>query len=72
MINVNLTILIIPQGWLTEDQSYLMLNDELDEMYGPTPHTRTMIWNAEDLTDPKLEYSFYSEKQAVDHNLYIR
>lgn len=60
------------QGWLIEDQSYLLLNDELDELYGPDPRTRSMIWNVEDLENPKLTGSFFSEKQATDHNLYIK
>ena len=60
------------QGWLTEDQSYLLLDDELDELYGPDPRTRTMIWNVENLAEPVLTGSFFSEKQASDHNLYIR
>lgn len=60
------------QGWLIEDQSHLLLNDELDELSGPDPNTRSMIWNVDSLTDPKLIGSFYSEKQATDHNLYIK
>lgn len=60
------------QGWLIEDQSHLLLNDELDELSGPDPHTRSMIWNVDSLTDPELIGSFYSEKQATDHNLYIK
>ena len=60
------------QGWLAEDQSHLLLNDELDELYGPTPYTRSLIWNVESLENPNLIGSFYSKKQASDHNLYIR
>ena len=60
------------QGWLLEDHSYLLLNDELDELYGPTPNTRSMIWNVESLSNPELVSSFYSSEQSTDHNLYIR
>lgn len=60
------------QGWLNGDQSHLLLNDELDELRGPTPNTRSMIWNVESLTSPELIGSFYSKEQATDHNLYIR
>ena len=60
------------QGWLNEEQTHLLLDDELDELYGPNPHTRTLIWNVEKLDDPVLIDSFYSEKQATDHNLYIK
>ena len=60
------------QGWLLEDQTFLLLNDELDELYGPTPNTRSMIWNVEDLANPELIGSFYSVQQSTDHNLYIK
>ena len=60
------------QGWLTEDQTHLLLDDELDELYGPNPHTRTLLWNVKDLENPVLIDSFYSSEQATDHNLYIK
>ena len=60
------------QGWLMEDHTHLLLNDELDELYSPNPHTRSLIWNVEDLTKPTLVGPFYSEKEASDHNLYLR
>ena len=60
------------QGWLNEGQTHLLLNDELDELYGPRPNTRSMIWNVKSLASPELIGSFYSEEQATDHNLYIR
>lgn len=60
------------QGWLMEDQSHLLLNDELDELQSPNPHTRSLIWNVEDLTKPVLVGPFYSEKEATDHNLYLK
>ncbi len=55
-----------------EDQSHLLLNDELDEMDGPNPNTRSLIWSVEDLDEPRLIGSFYSSKQATDHNLFIK
>eukprot|EP00118_Oscarella_pearsei_P024450 m.306099 g.306099 ORF g.306099 m.306099 type:complete len:445 (+) comp40967_c0_seq1:186-1520(+) len=60
------------QGWLTDDQSHLLLDDELDELYGSNKNTRTLIWNVEDLREPRLTESFFSEKEASDHNLYIK
>merc|ERR1712113_1341856 len=33
------------QGWLTEDHSHFIFNDELDELYGTTPTTRTMVFD---------------------------
>ena len=61
------------QGWLTPDQKYLLLNDELDELSGPEPRTRTMMWDLSDLTKPKLFASHYppDEIVSIDHNLYI-
>ncbi|XP_065834342.1 uncharacterized protein [Oscarella lobularis] len=60
------------QGWLTEDHTHLLLDDELDELYGSNKNTRTLIWNVRDLQEPALINSFYSEKTASDHNLYIK
>jgi choice-of-anchor B domain-containing protein len=60
------------QGWLLKDGKHLLLNDELDEVEGPNPHTRTMIWNVEDLEHPKLVGNFYAQDKAIDHNLYIK
>lgn len=60
------------QGWLTKDQSYLMLNDELDEQDGPNQNTRTLLWDVTDLSSPRLVASHYADEQSIDHNLYIR
>jgi len=60
------------QGWLTEDHRYFYMNDELDEIGGNVTHTRTLIWDLEDLDDPQLIKEHYSEISASDHNLYIR
>lgn len=60
------------QGWLTEDQAYLMLNDELDEQNGPNPYTRTLLWDVTSLEDPHLVDSHWADEQSIDHNLYIK
>ena len=60
------------QGWLTEDQSHLLLDDELDELYGSQPNTRTLVWNVNRLDEPIHINSFYSSETASDHNLYIK
>jgi len=62
----------IHQGWLTEDQQYLFVNDELDEMSGITDRTRTMVWDVSRLDDPQLVTEFFLPVAAADHNLYIR
>jgi len=62
----------IHQGWLTDDQRYLYVNDELDEMSGITDATRTMIWDVADLDDPVLAGVYLAGSNATDHNLYVR
>jgi choice-of-anchor B domain-containing protein len=61
------------QGWLTEDQRYLFMDDELDELNGLVDHTRTLVWNLSDLDDPVLEKEYLNPNTtAIDHNLYIK
>ncbi len=60
------------QGWLTEDHTFFYMNDELDELQGTVPSTRTLIWDVTDLDDPILVREFQAENRASDHNLYIR
>jgi choice-of-anchor B domain-containing protein len=57
------------QGWLTEDQQYFMLGDEIDETSSGF-NTRTLIWNVQDLDNPVLIGEFFSSIAAIDHNLY--
>ncbi len=59
------------QGWLTEDQRYFLMNDELDEQLMNHP-TRTYIWDMLDIDQPRL-LGFYSGPTfSIDHNLYIK
>ena len=60
------------QGWLTEDQRFFYLGDELDEINGLTEGTRTLIWDVAELDDPVLVNEHVSKIEATDHNLYIR
>ncbi len=60
------------QGWLTDDHRYFYMNDELDEVQGLVEGTRTLIWNVEDLDDPKLVREYVHSNPASDHNLYIK
>ncbi|MDT8341141.1 MAG: choice-of-anchor B family protein [Longimicrobiales bacterium] len=62
----------VHQGWLTEDQRYLYVNDELDEIVGTSERTRTLIWDVAELDDPILVGEHLGPDQATDHNLYIR
>lgn len=58
------------QGWLTEDQQYFFLDDELDE--GMTGGTRTIGFDMRDLDDPVVATEFINTTFDTDHNLYIR
>ena len=58
------------QNWLTEDQRYLLLNDEQDEL-GNGHNTRTYIWDVSDLDNPTLTGAYTSDVASIDHNLYI-
>ena len=59
------------QGWLTEDHSYFVANDELDEQrFGN--NTRTLIFDVRDLDEPEFIGTYLSEYPSIDHNLYVR
>ena len=58
------------QGWLTDDQTHLFLDDEADERRGglPSEHTRTMSWDVRKLREPTLVHEFFSAETVIDHN----
>jgi choice-of-anchor B domain-containing protein len=60
------------QGWLSEDQRYFFVDDELDELAGSVPKTRTLVWDVTDLEDPVLHAEYLGTTSASDHNLYVR
>jgi len=58
------------QVWLTPDQRYAYLNDELDESsFGFT--TRTRIFDVSNPAAPTFLGFFTSGVSAIDHNLYV-
>ncbi len=59
------------QGWLTEDQAYFLLDDELDEQNFGHP-TRTRVFDVSDLDAPDLTGIFDGSTTAIDHNLYVK
>jgi choice-of-anchor B domain-containing protein len=59
------------QGWLTADQKYFYMDDELDELQGLVDGTRTLIWDVSKLDDPVLAGQYISKDKSSDHNLYI-
>ncbi|HSE40105.1 MAG TPA: choice-of-anchor B family protein [Acidobacteriota bacterium] len=59
------------QVWLTEDHTYLLLNDEFDEStFGVD--TTTYIWNISDLNAPVLIDNYVHPTTSIDHNLYVK
>lgn len=61
----------IHQGWLSEDQRYFFMNDELDERF-ISPLIRTFVWDLEDLDAPKLMGHYQHTMEGIDHNLYVK
>jgi hypothetical protein len=60
------------QGWLTEDQTFFLLGDELDEREGRVDNTRTLVFDVRDLDAPLVHGEHLHETQAIDHNMYTR
>lgn len=60
------------QGWLLEDHSALLLDDEQDEQRTLDGYTITYFWDVADLENPILRSRYYSSERAIDHNQYIR
>lgn len=59
------------QGWLTEDQQYFLLGDELDENRLGI-NTRTYIWDVSDLDNPTMIGTNDATTSSIDHNLYVK
>lgn len=59
------------QGWFTEDQRYFLLGDETDEQ-GIGFNTRTIIFDFEDLDNPKFHMNYNGPTPAIDHNGYVK
>ena len=58
------------QGWLTEDQKFFILGDELDELNGGK--TRTLVFDLNDLDNPLLHFRYFGSTDAIDHNGYVK
>jgi len=59
------------QGWFTEDQRYFLLGDETDET-DVGFNTRTIIFDFEDLDNPKFHMDYTGPTPAIDHNGYVK
>jgi choice-of-anchor B domain-containing protein len=59
------------QGWLTEDQRFFMMGDELDE--GDTAEfTRTIVFDVTDIDGAKFVDVQLGDTAAIDHNMYVK
>jgi len=58
------------QGWLTEDQAYLLMGDEGDELKLGGP-TRTLMWDVANLDAPSYLGFHSGTAISIDHNQFI-
>lgn len=59
------------QAWLTEDETYLILGDELDELnFGF--NTRTIFFDLTDLDNPSVHMEYVGDTPSIDHNGYTK
>ncbi len=59
------------QGWITDDQKYLLFDDELDERtFGN--NTRTHVMDISDLDNPSYIGYYTSTSTSIDHNQYVK
>ena len=59
------------QGWFTEDQTYFIVGDEIDESnFGF--NTRTIIFDFTDLDNPTHLFDYFGNTAAIDHNGYVK
>ncbi|WP_299259265.1 choice-of-anchor B family protein [uncultured Aquimarina sp.] len=59
------------QGWFTEDQRFFLLGDELDEQRVGF-NTRTIVFDLEDLDNPKFHMNYTGTSPSIDHNGYVK
>ena len=59
------------QGWFTEDLTYFIMGDEIDELdFGFD--TRNIIFDFTDLDNPELAFEYTGPTSATDHNGYVK
>lgn len=63
----------IHQGWLTPDQRYFLVDDELDEYYDQTV-MKTHVYDVSDLDAPVYKGGWIHPVNAknIDHNMFIK
>jgi len=60
------------QGWLTEDHSYFIFNDEVDELSNSVPKTATHVMDVRDLDNVNYLGNHLGRTNAIDHNNYVK
>lgn len=60
----------VHQAWLTEDQRFVFMNDEIDETTGVAEWTRTWVMDVQDLDNPAIIGYHEGTLGVTDHNLY--
>lgn len=58
------------QGWLSQDQRYFIIDDELDE-FNSGHNTRSLVMDFKDIDLPVFKGFHESDNNAIDHNQYI-
>ncbi len=58
------------QGWLSKDQRYFLIDDELDERRDDV-NTRTHVMDFRDLDNPVYKGFHESAGMSIDHNQYV-
>ncbi len=60
------------QGWLSDDHTRFLLDDELDEQQRGLAKNQTFVWDVSDLDAPSVQTIFQGATGSIDHNLYLR
>lgn len=58
------------QGWFTEDMTYFLLGDEVDEIQFGL-NSRTIVFDFSDLDNPEFHMDYFGPTTAIDHNGYV-
>jgi len=58
------------QGWLTDNQRFFIVGDELDELNNGTL-TKTIVFDLEDLDNPIFHFDYTASNSSIDHNGYV-
>jgi choice-of-anchor B domain-containing protein len=61
----------VHSGWWSEDQQYLFVHDELDEVNHGL-NTTLRVFELSDLTAPTLAATYSGPTRAIDHNGFVR